>query len=89
MSTSDLIEKTGFSFLDVVSSSRKQQIVTVRHACMLFLRRKGMTHEAIGKELCRNHSSVCHGVKKAYERIDIKDKDTLFYIKMFKETDHN
>jgi chromosomal replication initiation ATPase DnaA len=87
MSTSDLIEKTGFSFLDVVSPSRKQQIVTVRHACMFHLRRKGMTLQCIGDIFMRNHSTVSNAVEKVYGYVDVKDKDTLFYLKLFKESD--
>jgi len=54
--------KTGISISDLVSRSRKQEIVRARNIAMKECRKEGMTLSEIGKSFNRNHSTVFHSL---------------------------
>jgi chromosomal replication initiation ATPase DnaA len=65
-----ICQMTGYSYSEIVSPNRKEDLVMVRHCCMYFLRRQGHSLPKIGDMLKRDHATVLHGTREFAKRIE-------------------
>jgi len=56
---------------DVLGKSKLKALVAVRRRCVVMLREKGYSTTEIGRIMRRDHSTICHALKK-YEQEEIK-----------------
>jgi len=55
---------------DVLGKSKLKALVAVRRRCVVMLRDKGYSTTEIGRIMNRDHSTICHALKK-YEQDEI------------------
>jgi chromosomal replication initiation ATPase DnaA len=56
---------------DVLGKSKLKALVAVRRKCVVMLRDRGHSTTEIGRIMRRDHSTICHALKK-YEQEEIK-----------------
>ena len=65
--------KVGVSVADMLSRSRKPELVAARQVYWFYLRSKGLGFSEIGRRFGWDHATVLHGVKKVRDIIWTKD----------------
>lgn len=63
-----ICQMAGLSQREVLSRSRKPNLVSVRGRIAIALRGQGMSYPAIGRALGRDHSTVMHAIRKATQQ---------------------
>ena len=70
----EFAEKTGFPVDDILSYSRKMELVAARQLYWKLLRENGFSLEQIANLSGYSHSNVLQGIRVANERLEVKDK---------------
>ena len=70
----EFAEKTGFPVDDILSYSRKMELVAARQLYWKLLRENGFSLEQIANLSGYSHANVLQGIRVANERLEVKDK---------------
>lgn len=79
-------ERWGIHHADLFTSSKKVELVAMRHIVMLYLNEEcRMGPSAIGRYLGVDHTTVIHGLRKAANYIRLQDSLFIFYFNQVKD----
>lgn len=72
--------------MELISPNKKAAICELRHLyCKLRYERHGLTYEATGREINREHSTVRYAVKRINGLLHVKDRRTVALWKRAKD----
>lgn len=61
----------GYAWSDMISNSRKRELVEIRFMVMKYLHDAGFSYTKIGRILQRDHATVIYGVRRCQELAEI------------------
>jgi chromosomal replication initiator protein len=80
----------GLTVEQMVSKTRKREIVIPRQICTYFLMKRfnmvnGISSTQIGKKLNKDHSTVLYSVKQVERAIEVYDTQAMFFLNKCRE----